>query len=46
MNNIDIIRSWLINIVTNKSVLILGINESTLRENFNKKMLIIVNITE
>jgi hypothetical protein len=46
MNKIDATRSWLISIIANKIVLILNIEGSRFRENFNKKMLIIVNTTE
>jgi hypothetical protein len=46
MNNIDIMESWIISIVAKVIVLILDLGYLRLDESFNKKMLIIVNITE
>jgi len=46
MNNIDIITSWIISIVTSVIFLILDLGYLRLDESFNKKMLIRVNVTE
>jgi hypothetical protein len=46
MNSIEIIKSWLLRIITNKIVLILNVENPILCENFKIKMLITVNTTE